>query len=189
MIRLALLALTLLAPMTARACEPVPVPELREGPDSPAVLYSDGSFDQAGTDDWWEFLDGRPLRDIGGGRVGQVIVAGLGNCLFYERLLVVDCTRAEGILVDGLSPPPGPSEPGPMSQSLEASARALQPPYGPLALTSATTVAEVAALAAREGWNAYTDIRGWAASRGPQNAFDPFMGCKIFYPNSVGATQ
>jgi hypothetical protein len=186
----ALVILALIAPAGAQACEPIPVPELRNGPDSPAVLYSDGSFQQAGADDWWEFLEGRPARDIGGGRVGQVIVAGLGSCFFYESLLFVDCTTAESILVDGIPPPAEsdtPGAPGPMSPSLEGSARALQPPYGPLALTSATTVAEIAAIAAREGWTVRTDLAAFAVERGAQNAFDPFIGCRIFYQNLPGS--
>lgn len=96
----------------------------------------------------------------------------------FQDLLVVDCTTGSAILVGGLLN--GPDD------DVLFSARALQPPYGPLALTPATTIPDVAALAAREGWSVVTDVPAFAIRRGPQNAFDPFMGCRIFYPGSAG---
>lgn len=169
------LATALLAP-AAQACLP-PDPDLAE--DRPLVTYSDGSFENAASDDVGYSFSGRPARDVGQGRVGQIIVA--ATCQASHSLLFVDCTTGSTILVGGV--PGGPEE----DQYLAASARALQPPYGPLALTGSTTVAEVAAVAAREGWSVVADVPGYAAMNGPRNAFDPFMGCKVFYPGSVGA--
>ena len=122
---------------------------------------------------------------VGGGRVGQVIETE-GGCQVAQDLLFVDCTTGSAIMVAGRAD--GPRELHEREWfGYVTSARALQPPYGPLALSASTTVAEVAALAAREGWRVETDVPGYAAERGRRNAFDPFMGCEIFYPGSVGA--
>jgi hypothetical protein len=73
------------------------------------------------------------------------------------------------------------------AEGLALSTHDLQRPHGPLALTPSTTVAEVLSLAQAEGWTVRTDVPVWAQERGTQNAVDPFMGCKMFYPGSVGA--
>jgi hypothetical protein len=89
-----------------------------------------------------------------------------------------------GHLVPGL--PPGPAEVE-VAPFLVLSTRALQPPEGPLALTARTTVAEVAALAAREGWTVRTDVAAWAANMGHDERFDPLFGCDVFYPGLAAA--
>lgn len=177
------LGLLLLAP-AAWACEPVPPADQRDGEDRPITIFLDGSFQDAARDDTWEGFSARPVRDIGGGRVGQVLEQSLGNCLIYQSLLVVDCTAAEALVVEGL---PDRPETVPHSISLEASARQLQPPYGPLALTPDTTVADVATLARTQGWVFTTRVEELASARGAHNHFDPFMGCEIYYPGSAGA--
>ena len=168
-----------LATTAAQACEP-PDPN-RVPVDLSIVIYSDGSFGDAATDDDITDLQGRPVRDIGGGRVGQVIEEHYG-CWINQTLLFVDCTTGSAIMVEG-----SPDIPEAEDRPITLSTTALQPPYGPLALTGATTVAEVQAVAAREGWSVETDVAGFAAERGQQNRFDHFLGCEIFYPGSVGA--
>ncbi len=175
-----ILALLALAPAAALACEP-DYPG-RDKTDRPITVWSDGSFEDASDDDGWTNLSGRPVRDIGNGRTGQVIEE--WSCQTFERLLVVDCTTGAAILVQGTSHPDLPPE---FQDGIALSARALQPPYGPLALTPTIAVADIAQLAASQGWGVETDVPAWAAERGPQNAFDPFLGCEIFYPGSVGA--
>ncbi len=180
--RALLTALLVLGPGAAWACEP-PRPD-RVPVDRPITIYSDGSFVDASPDDEWSFLRGRPVRDVGDGRVGQVLEED-PVCDLEQRLLFVDCTTGAAIIVDGREPDEVIwTEEG---DYLAASALHLQPPHGPLALTASTTVAEVAAIAAREGWTVETDVPAYAAARGRSNAFDPFMGCEIFYPGSVGA--
>jgi hypothetical protein len=115
--------------------------------------------------------------------VGQVLEED-PNCDVLQRLLFVECTTGSAIVVHGIEP----EDPIWTDEGLLAeSALMLQPPHGPLALTASTTVADVAGIAAREGWTVETDLPRYAAQRGRQNAFDPFMGCEIFYPGSVGA--
>jgi hypothetical protein len=161
-----LLTLFVLGPAATLAC--VPPDSSRVPVDRPITLYSDGSFIDASEDDDWYALRAGPARDIGGGRVGQIITS--GYCQPLEQLLFVDCTTGSAIIVDG-----------------NLSTRDLQPPYGPLALTSATTVADVASLGAREGWTVRTNVLELASAHGRRNHFNPFFGCEIFYPGSVGA--
>jgi hypothetical protein len=151
-----------------------------EAPDLPLTLYSDGSFVHAETNLDYSSFSGRPVRDIGGGRVGQVFQYSACEPA-AQWLLFVDCTTGSAIMVAGIGGPVAEAE------GLYMSTTALQAPNGPLALTPATTVAEVAAVAAREGLQVETDVPAYAAARGPQNAFNPFYGCRIFYPGSVGA--
>jgi hypothetical protein len=172
---LSLLVLLVLGPQTALACLPPPPGT----PDMPITLYSDGSFIHAETNIDMSSFRGRPVRDIGGGRVGQVLQ--YSSCDVAQWLLFVDCTTGSAIMVAGISGPVAEAE------GLTMSTTALQAPNGPLALTPATTVAEVAAVAAREGLHVEADVPAYAAARGPQNAFNPFYGCRIFYPGSVGA--
>ncbi len=170
------LVLLVLGPGAALACMP-PAPGT---PDLPITLYSDGSFVNAETNDDMSSFEGRPARDIGGGRVGQVFQYRACEPA-AQWLLYVDCTTGSAIMVAGITGPLAEAE------GLYMSTTALQAPHGPLALTPATTVAEVAAVAAREGLPVETDVPAYAAARGPQNAFNPFFGCRIFYPGSVGA--
>lgn len=169
-------ALVALAPTASLACPPA---DPGAAFDLPVVTTSDGSFERASENDEASVFYGEPARDIGGGRVGQRIVEGM--CLPAQLLLFADCTTGEAIVVHGI-PVLADDEAG-----FSTSVRALQPPRGPLALTAATTVAEVAAMAAREGWRVTTDVQGLAAARGPGNRFDPFMGCRVLYPGSAGA--
>jgi hypothetical protein len=170
------LVLLVLGPGAVFACMP-PGPGVT---DLPITLYSDGSFVNAETNKDMSSFEGRPARDIGGGRVGQVFQYRACEPS-AQWLLFVDCTTGSAVMVAGIT--------GPIAEEdrVYMSTRALQAPYGPLALTPSTTVAEVASVAAREGWTVRTDVPAYAAERGPQNAFNPFFGCRIFYPGSVGA--
>ena len=174
--------LLIVGPGAAWPCEPpgrfrVPV-------DRPITVFSDGSFLDASADDEWSFLRGRPVRDVGGGRVGQVLEED-PVCDLEQQLLFVDCTSGAAIIVDGREPEEVIwTEDG---TYLAALALHLQLPHGPLALTASTTVAEVAAIAARGGWTVEPGVPAYAAERGRRNAFAPFIGCEMFYPGSVGA--
>ncbi len=80
----------------------------------------------------------------------------------YQRLLLVAYSVAEALVVDDLRQPDlaAPDYPEPWSTGITASARALQPSYGLLSLTSTTTLDDVAELAAREGWTIKIDVEG-----------------------------
>jgi hypothetical protein len=172
-------ALLLLAAPAAQAC--TPMPDDMTAVDARVTVWSDGSFDGAALADNWNGLSGQPIRDIGGGRVGQAIE--YRGCGTAQWLLFADCTTGSALLVAGLDGPVA------REQGLALSTHDLQRPHGPLALTPDVTVADVLALARAEGWTVRTDVEAWAQERGPHNAIDPFMGCEIFYPGSVGASR
>jgi hypothetical protein len=178
MIRPALLLLALLAPGAARACAPA---DPATAQDRPITVWSDGSFTDAAENDDGGTFSGRPVVDIGGGRVGQRLVA--TGCLTHEILLFVDCTAGEAIAVHGR--PDLRAEPS----GLLESTRMLQQPLGPLALRPTTTVGALRALGQEQGWSLIEDVGGFAANRGRRNAFDPFMGCRILYPDQPGAAS
>jgi len=169
------------APAALWAC--TPIDPNRTIFDNPVVIAADGSFDGASEDESVSFLRGNPVRDIGGGRTGQIIETNGGSCGLFQSLLFVDCTRGEAIMVNGIMPVTQPED----GMDVLESTRALQPPDGPLALTPATSVAEIAALARRQVWRFEGDVPGMIARMSPQNRYDPFIGCKIYYPGSAGA--
>ena len=154
--------------------------------DTPIIIKADGSFQDASDWDNVTMLFGNPVRDIGGGRTGQVIATNGGGCQLMQSLIFVDCTAGQAIIVHGTDPAPGST--GDEAELL-ASTRALQPPDGPLSLTATTTVAEVAAIVVAQGWQAEADVPGLIAAMEPQNRYDPFFGCKAFYPDLPGASQ
>ena len=154
-----LTALLALGPGAAWACSPPD--RFRIPVDRPITVFSDGSFLDASADDEWSFLRGRPVRDVGGGRVGQVLEED-PVCDLEQRLLFVDCATGAAIIVDGREPEEVIwTEEG---AYLAASALHLQPPHGPLALTASTTVAEAATIAARglDSGNRRADLCGRA---------------------------
>jgi hypothetical protein len=144
----------------------------------------------AAEDDIWIGVTGRPVRDIGGGRVGQILEVS-EDCGVYQILLFADCTSAEAILVRGLRHPEGGAwwteRSGPFDWPIMESTQALQTPDGPLALTSDTTVADILALAAQENVDVFVDVAGFVAEIEHHNRFDPFLGCEMFYPDTLGA--
>ena len=172
-----------IAPAALWACTPIDPAHVVV--DIPITIYSDGSFKDASDDDSVTFLRSNPVRDIGGGRTGQVIETNGGSCGLFQALLLVDCTTGQAIMINGVRPATQPAD-GP---ELFESTRALQPPEGPLALTAATTVPEVAALAAAQGWRVQADVPDMIAAMSAQNRYNPLMGCKIYYPDLPGASQ
>ena len=169
----------------AALCACTPIDPNHTVVDTPITVYSDGSFKDASADDSVTFLRGNPVRDIGGGRTGQIIETNGGSCGQFQALLFVDCSTGQAIIINGVPPATQPAD-GP---ELFESTRALQPPEGPLALTQVTTVAEVATLAAAQGWRVQIDMPAMIAAMTPLNRYDPFVGCKIFYSDLAGASQ
>ena len=185
--RLLLSVLLGLVPAAGWACTPLD-PERRQE-DRLISVAPDGSFVDAAEDDIRIGVTGRPVRDIGGGRVGQIIEAS-ENCAVYQILLFADCTTGEAIFVRGLESEGNArwaERAGLFDWPIMESTRALQAPEGPLALTQGTTVADILALAAQREIEAFDDVASFMATIEAHNRFDPFLGCEIFYPGSVGA--
>jgi hypothetical protein len=163
---------------------------------------------------------GKNALDIGGGRIGQLIVAN-ESCPYLEKVLFVDCNTGESVTVDGVIEPD-------LQRKLDQSGakilggdyliKYLQPPTGPLALTSETTVEAVIEVSEREGFGFSTEVlrdfethnqavlehnkiaagygeplakRIVSRARRPSahQPFDTHCGCKLFYPDSPGANS
>ena len=62
----------------------------------------------------------------------------------------------------------------------------IQHPKGPIRL-SKMSVSEVAAVAKAYDYTFTVDVMGEIGKMRKKNRYDPFMGCKIFYPDSIGA--
>ena len=163
----------------AVACEPPIVPEV----DLPVEVLPDGSFSKAEDNDY-DALFGGKTTDIGGGLVVQII-GHAAYCDFEEVLVLTDCDSAEMIGIRGA---PGESDPpgmngGPFLVEL------ILPPAGRLDLAAVSTLDDARALSRDAGYVVTEDYAGawdWVA---PQNQFDLFIGCKLHYPASRGASQ
>lgn len=177
-----------LAPGVGWACEPLDPERVQE--DRPIRVAPNGSFVDAAEDDIWYGLTGGPVRDIGGGRVGQIIDLS-EDCMVRQRLLFADCTTREAILIWGLRHPDGGAwwteRTGPFNWPISESTRALQAPNGPLALTPDTTVDDIHDVAVREDITVIVKVPELMATEAEHNRLDPFLGCQIFYPDLPGA--
>ncbi|MGR3492561.1 MAG: hypothetical protein ACU0DW_10920 [Shimia sp.] len=136
--------------------------------------------------------EGEAAIDIGGGLVGQKLIYDPSGCDHLEDLVVLDCAAGEMAAFSGTTSSVAVNEDGalvPIVGPSSSSIRALQPPHGPLALSSQTTLTRLIALA--EGANIHTlrDPEELFAAPGEGNRFDVWCGCKRFYPGSAGASK
>lgn len=133
---------------------------------------------------------GQAVVDVGGGRVGQV-VSGLPDafCPNDERLLFIDCTTSEAILLDGRSRKIPESMERLLMGAGPPTVRQIQPPYGPIGLTKDITVGEVAAIATKHEIGFTRDLEVMSANVIKRMRYNPYQGCKIFYPDSPGAKR
>ena len=169
-------------PLAAEACSFSLVPALPV--DREIKVAADGSFVDASWSDNRRALEGSPIVNIGGGRTGQVITQ-WGGCSRSEQLLFVDCTTAEGVLLEGERHLEVPEIAG----GSFASVAAIQPPLGPIGLRATSTVSQVVEQARTSEIGFETNVSRHAAARGNRNAYDPYFGCKLYYPDSAGALQ
>lgn len=153
----------------------------------PISVGADCSFTVPGPVTIYTDITGAAPVNIGGGRIGQRVTRGFG-CGYDEEIWIVDCNSAEMI---GIA--------GPQLADMNDSRRAdlLYPPEGALRLSPETTVADIAAVAAREGYDHWRDITLHLAethrASHPEivrtGRPDPACGCRIFYPDSALASQ
>jgi hypothetical protein len=159
--------------------------------DPPIDLRSDCSFDDVLINGSWSdedqgyvgtesYLGGGAARDRGEGRVGQRIVDGRG-CYSVEKLLVVDCTSGESVLIDGLQPPELAD-----ANFVAAKIELIQAPNGPISVNANTRISDLVDAAAQNGLTLTTEVEAIFAKRG-KDRFDHTCGCKLFYPGSPGA--
>ena len=173
------------APVVLSACEIAAYEPGHVVP--PITVGSDCSFVVPGAVTLNTDITGTAPVNIGGGRIGRRATRGFG-CGYDEAIWIIDCNSAEVI---GIA--------GPQSNDMNFSRRAalLYPPEGTLRLSPETTVPDIAAVAAREGYDHWRDIgthlRETYRASHPEIARtgrpDPACGCRIFYPHSALARQ
>jgi len=148
--------------------------------DMPISIMRDGSFKRAG-EEVWDWIDGSAPFDVGNGKVGQELYRGDGNCNHMELLLVVDCISVEHIVIEGVDGQKGLISPYSTSVDL------LYPPTGKIRLTESVTISELAEVSGAQGYTFETDLQSALETKKKRNRYNPFNGCKIFYPGSPGA--
>ena len=132
-------------------------------------------------------ISGTPTVNIGGGRIGQRVSQD-SPCGYSEEVWILDCNSGEQI---GIA---GPTEAGGNFNGL---AELLYPPHGTLRLSPETTVPDIAAMADSGGYTHWPDIlaRLYEIRRVSDpdlpslTQLTPACGCRMFYPDSPGASQ
>jgi hypothetical protein len=165
----------------AKACEVLSTDGFK-----PATTGPDGSYFAQSEH---SFVEGRPVTDIGNGRVGQRLRMAQ-DCVETEQLVFADCSTGEIVVIDGTISPEQTRmqrDAPPTIFFFDTSVRYLQPPYGPIGLTPTSSVRAIASEADGAGFkNSFSSEAAFAGYE-IREAFDPFFGCKVFYPDSVGA--
>ena len=151
--------------------------------DKPIGVAADGSFKLAGETFGQEEV-GRPVVDIGNEKIGQRLIAYVG-CGEFQRLLVADCAKGDLVVIKGLPVPEIPlndSGGGPI-YTIDL----LYPPAGKIRLSKSVTVAGLVSVAKRAGYEYEIDAAKAFAKMKKKNRYNPYSGCKLFYPESLGA--
>lgn len=191
-----IVAMASLAATNVLACDAA-VPPPGGFPNRPITVSADGSFRDGNFrleirgQVFKPSVGGGPIRDIGGGRVGQRQFQFEG-CSSSERLLFVDCTTNESIMIYGkqvLEPVAlgDGSFIACVSGGTCSSIALIQPPFGPIALSAETTIAQVRAVAEANRFGTVIDVSGELRGIRRRDRYDPYLGCKLFYPDSAGA--
>lgn len=165
------------APSPVPACVVGVAPEGWQDP--PIRIAADCSYTEGGSE-FGDNVSSGPAIKIGGGLIGHRLGSTVA-CTSVGTLLVVDCNSGETISIQGQEY--GDELSGGYSVDL------LYPPQGAIELTANTTVAELAAISEREGYNYWLNAREYMARRAPQNRADLGCGCRLFYPQSAVAMQ
>lgn len=177
-LQLLALMVGLAVPTIGSACSVLSPPLFKI--DKAISVAADGSFENAGEVDNYGAYYGKPIVDVGNGRVGQRIIQAWG-CSSGQTLLFVDCTTKEMIQVSGTH-----TDDMVPAGHIASSITEIQYPKGPIRLTK-MSVSEVAAVAKKHDYTFSVDVMGELGKMRKKNRYDPFMGCKIFYPESIGA--
>lgn len=162
----------------AFACEPAvgPGPEV----DHPIKVGDQCEYSLASEYDRDMYATGQPVVDIGSGKIGQRHEAGHA-CSAGESLMFVDCNTAEMITIGGIYLVNDGAAPTVQSVTALQTAGG-----GPIALRPETTVAELVKIADNNGFEYRTDAEMYSNVE-KRNRVDPFCGCKLYYPSSLGA--
>jgi hypothetical protein len=170
--------------------------------DDRILVSPDGSFESANIargdimqtypadpvldyDQRWDIANGGPVLYRGKGRFVQRIDFSAYGCSGQETLLFVDCNSAQSLLLFGGQDPELDRFEGYSWSSI----RVIQPPFGPISVTGDTTLESLTA-AARKGNVSYiVDAEVVFADVQTRDRYNLFNGCKMFYPDSLGAKR
>ncbi|MDX8352316.1 hypothetical protein [Cognatiyoonia sp. IB215182] len=165
----------------ASACSPGQPPDGWR--DRWIQVNDDGSFSDAGRYHYND-LSGDPIADIGAGRTLQIVREAVLPCGYYESLLFVDCRTAEIVEVLGW---PSPVPEGTAVFGDDRRVDEVLAPMGPIDFAALNSVSEVVSAAQSHGIEVNLKAAERILSMRWRNRYDPFNGCKIFYPDSAGA--
>lgn len=126
---------------------------------------------------------GEAAKDQGFGKVSQITVYG-APCYTSESLVISDCSTKESISISGSTP--GPDHIGFSGHSYSLIEYSIAP-KGPLRLPTSQPLSDYVELARKHKIWVYEDAVAMQASWKQKDRFDPFCGCKLFYPESRGA--
>ncbi|WP_298292631.1 hypothetical protein [uncultured Litoreibacter sp.] len=139
------------------------------------AVAQDCSFKYAGDQD---FFSGYPAIDLGRGRIGQEIFPGfLGH-----EFVVADCTTSE---VVAIAPPDIPGTE--TSCGFDTDVSVVTPPKAKY--DNRSEMSDIVADARSRGLNVNLAIQAINNRFKKRDQVNLFCGCKIFYPESIGATQ
>ena len=172
-LKMAIFAFSVLAlPSMTFGCEPPD--DMLTAPDPRIEIRSDCSFVDNGPGG---NIEGFPVRDRGNMRIGQRIATAY-FCGRYEELLFVDCSAKELVVLQG--------KPNPTDLGAYNIVDQIQKPKGPIEITGSSTVSGLINTAEGSGIGYYTDLVARLNRDKRKNRFDPYCGCKLFYPGSAG---
>ena len=156
--------------------------------DQRAKTLPDCSFKGAGENDYYF---GFAARDIGNSKIAFRMVS-KDSCPYQEELVFVDCGSAEILTIDGVMDPVYVAE----LKAENATAlggdyeiKYIQKPYGPISVTSKSTANGLERTAQKAGLASARDLLDRIAEFKHRDRFDPYCGCKLFYPGSAGAKK
>jgi phosphosulfolactate synthase (CoM biosynthesis protein A) len=99
-------------------------------------------------------------------------------------LLFVDCTTGQSVLIYG------EYEPNVKGSSLNGSfIKFIQKPYGPISITPQSEVDELINTAKTNDLKVVEDAKTFLEGKQKRDRYDFACGCKLYYPDSVAATD
>lgn len=158
----------------------------------PIKIKSDCSFEMTGYkvyrgEDgtllaWDDAGGGDAVFDKGNGRISQRITAWEG-CAADEKLLVVDCSTDEAVLIKGRRAPEDRE-----NDFAYSTIENIQPPYGPIEVTGETQITSLARQARVNDIIVIPEVSQFFETA-TRKQYDHSCGCKLFYPGSPGAGE
>lgn len=125
---------------------------------------------------------GGPVVDVGNGRIAQKVTAS-AMCGPREALLFVDCTTGQSVLIYGKY---APDDEGGFNGSF---IKFIQKPYGPIRITPQSEVDELINTAKTNDLGVEEDAKTFLEGERKRDRYDFACGCKLYYPDSVAATD